>query len=157
MKKIILSNEVFALVDDEDFKNFNKFNWHIDNRGSKIYAKKNCPSGKTAYLHREIMQKLNKSNLEIDHIDGNGLNNQKNNLRLATRSQNMANTSVHKDNKSNCKGVCWDKDRSKWMVRICKNYKVINIGRFKNKKEAIKAYNEKALRMFGKFALINFE
>ena len=85
---------------------------------------------------------------EIDHIDGNGLNNKWANLRAATRSQNNM-------NRKGLKGVTWDKGRKKWFAKIKKNHKQYFLGRYNNKEDAIQAYNKAALKHFGEFAKLN--
>lgn len=93
MKEIELTQGRVALVDDEDFEELNRFKWFAHRWRHGWYAKRNLQrvEGKRPFLsmHCQIMGKI--SGLEMDHRDGNGLNNQKDNLRFATRSQNMAN------------------------------------------------------------------
>ena len=91
----------------------------------------------------------------IDHIDRNGLNNQRNNLRDSTRSQNNANRGLNKNNTSGYKGVCWNKQKQKWHARIRVNYKYVQLGLFDNIKDAARAYNKAALKYFGEFAWLN--
>ena len=95
------------------------------------------------------------ANLEVDHIDGNHLNNQKSNLRLATSSQNKMNRGPRKDNKSGYKGVSWHKQRNQWTARIMANGKYQHLGLFGNILDAVKTYNEAAIKYFGEFAWIN--
>lgn len=88
---------------------------------------------------------------EVDHKNGNGLDNRKCNLRIATSSQNKANTKIRRDNTSGFKGVIWHKASNKWMARVADKY----LGLFRSKYEAAKAYNQKAKEMFGEFARLN--
>lgn len=90
------------------------------------------------------------SDLVVDHIDGNGLNNTRANLRLCTRSENLRN--IHKNT---VKGVGWYSRDSKWHAQICFNNKRIFIGYFENKLDAAIAYNNKAKELFGDFANLN--
>lgn len=94
-------------------------------------------------------------NQEIDHIDGNRLNNQKSNLRYATSSQNKANRGPRKDNKSGYKGVSWHKQRKKWTARIKNGSKYEHLGLFQNKIDAAKTYNIKAIEYYGSYAWLN--
>ncbi len=91
----------------------------------------------------------------IDHKDGCPKNNKWNNLRLATSNQNQWNSKTPKNNTSGYKGVCWDKERNKWIVHIRINIKRKYIGRFDDIKEAASAYNEAAIKYFGEFARLN--
>jgi hypothetical protein len=94
--------------------------------------------------------------VEIDHQDGNGLNNQKYNLRICTTAQNGANQRTQSRKKSSrFKGVNWDKDRQKWYAHIKVNQVLKNLGRFSSEIEAAKAYNKAAIIAFGKFAKLN--
>ena len=99
--------------------------------------------GKFYYIHRFIWAWHGKSlepNEEIDHIDGNSLNNRIENLRAVSRKQNQENTkSARKDSKSRIKGVCWDKSMKKWKANIGHNGKVMNLGLYENIEDAIAA------------------
>ena len=92
---------------------------------------------------------------EIDHIDGNSLNNDINNLRMVTKSQNAMNRKSRKNSSSIYKGVCWDKIRNKWVVHITINKKLKYLGRFINEKEAALVYNEAAIKYHGEYAKLN--
>ena len=92
---------------------------------------------------------------DVDHIDGNGLNNQHSNLRIATRSQNLANRGSQENNTSGYKGVCWNKKLQKWIAKICIKGETIHIGCFIDKFEAARAYNIAAGRLFGEYAKLN--
>lgn len=160
MKKIPLSQQgknagkYFALVDDEDYERLNKNFWQVHSTGKGIYAscKKRENGKQICYLmHRMI---LNCNNGEIiDHIDGNTLNNQKNNLRVCTFTQNAQNKKKQRNNKSGYKGV--DVHRNKWRATIAVKRKTINIGIYKTPVAAARAYNKKALELFGEFARLN--
>src|SRR3990167_622 len=112
MRLIPLTQGKFALVDDEDFEFINQFRWSAEkNRGKKTwYARTNSKTAKgkretCLRMHRLIL-KLEKGDKKIvDHRDGNGLNNQRTNLRLASTFQSMANRGIRKDSKSGFKGV----------------------------------------------------
>lgn len=87
---------------------------------------------------------------EVDHIDGNRDNNALANLRLVTKSQNMWNSKIRKNNRSGFKGVCLQ--RGRWVAQICHNKKKIIIGRFKTPDEAAEAYRAKSIEFHGEFA-----
>lgn len=149
MKEINLTQGMIALVDDEDFSELNKYKWY-----PSAYTKSKTTYAYTCegyFMHRMVMGITDKG-LVVDHIDHNGLNNQKNNLRIITQSQNMMNrSSLQTNNKSGYQGVCWDKRRNKWKSYIKINRKLINLGRFKDKEEAARAYDKKAKELFGEF------
>jgi len=92
----------------------------------------------------------------VDHIDGNGLNNRKANLRLCNHSQNAWNRRPNSGCHSKYKGVYWNKDKKKWHATISKSYKRIHLGYFDNEIEAARAYDKKAKEFFGEFAYLNF-
>lgn len=149
MKLIPLTQNKFAIVDDEDYDWLNQFKWHY----STGYAMRR--SGKEVLLmHREIMN--TPKGMESDHEDGKGLNNRKYNLRVCTHAQNMSNQKARVDGVSKYKGVYWKKDRNKWGVKIVANYKQMHVGYFTDEIKAAKAYDAKALEFFGEFARINF-
>lgn len=156
MKEIKLANTTeVALVDDEDFEFINQYSWHF--RSQKIrYASSSIKiDGKrlNKLMHRLIMKVS--ENEQIDHIDGNKLNNQKNNLRIATKSQNRMNIPKFKNKSSIYKGVSWSTNRNKWWTEITFEGKTYFLGRFKSEEEAAKAYNKKAIELFGEFANLN--
>lgn len=155
MKQIPLSQGLFALVDDEDFEELSKYKWNPQKNGERIYAKRpgvnhNTGLRRPVFMHRHILGVTDRA-IDVDHIDRNGLNNQKSNLRICTRSFNNANAKIPKDNTSGYKGVYFDKSRGLWHARISK----IFLGRFKDKIDAAKAYNEAAKTLWGDFARIN--
>lgn len=104
-------------------------------------------------MHRQIMN--SPTGLEVDHRDRDRLNNQRSNLRLATRSQNATNKSIQSNNTSGYRGVYWLKRDKKWLARVGINGKFINAGLFKDKRQAALAYNKKAIELFGEFAVPN--
>ena len=155
MKEIKLTQDKIALVDDEDFEYLNQFKWYAGKSINTFYACRRL--GKTEIrMHREIMKTQLENNIGklIDHKDGNGLNNQKNNLRTCTISENNKNRHTI-NNSSGYLGVSLSKRRKKWLAQIKNNKKVIYLGYFKDKKDAAKAYNEAAIKYHGEFASPN--
>lgn len=147
MKKISVGQGFVALVDDEDYERAIMFPWKTyDGRYALIQK-----SGKAIYLHHFIYGKK----IRLDHKDRNGLNNQKNNLRPCTQSQNMANSPKKSHNTSGYKGVCLAHS-GKWRARIIVNQKRISLGNYENIIDAAMAYDEAALKYFGEFAVLNF-
>ena len=158
MKKIALSKQgknrgkYFTLVDDEDFDYLNKFNWTYQKKGVSRMVKLNN-KWNNIKLHRLLIQP--NKNQQVDHIDRNPLNNQKNNLRVCSASQNSMNTSIRSDNTSGFKCVSLDKRTNRWGTFITVNKKIKWLGYFDDKKEAAKVYNKNALEYFGEFANLN--
>jgi hypothetical protein len=156
MKKIELTQGEFALVDDEDFEELNKHKWHAHKEGGIFYAVRRVPcssKGSKVRMHRQIMRVS--YGIILDHIDGNGLNNQKSNLRICTTSQNQMNSSKRKDNTSGFKGVRWHKKTKKWEARIWVNNKWKYLGHHVTPEVAACAYNEAAKKYYGEFANLN--
>jgi len=142
------NEKYFAIVDDEDFERVNKLNWTRQVKGALHYA-----TNKGCLLHRFILNVTGKT--FIDHINGNGLDCQKHNLRIATLSQNMMNRRSIKKTSSKYKGVYWHKVGKKWNARITLNNTRYHLGLFTSEEEAALVYNLKAKELFGEFARIN--
>lgn len=105
-------------------------------------------------LHRFLFD--SPQGLEIDHIDGDRTNYKRDNLRIATHAQNIANSSaIRGNNSSGFKGVSWEKRQRKWYACITSEQKQYNLGYYETKEAAALAYNEAALRIFGEFARLN--
>jgi hypothetical protein len=153
MTKIItLTQGREAIVDDEDYEYLNQWKWFYARCGYAT-GHVNCHS-KTVYMHRVIME--TPTGMETDHVNGDKLDNRKNNLRMCTSQQNKANKTKENNNTSGYKGVTWDKSRKTWNAKIMINYKCINLGRFVNIVDAARAYDEAATKLFGNFAKTNF-
>ena len=96
-----------------------------------------------------------KKGFVTDHINGDGLDNRRGNLRICTQVENRSNSTRNKNNTSGYKGVMWRKKARKWVVKICVNYRLIHLGYFDDIKEAAKAYNDAAIKYHKKFARLN--
>lgn len=145
----------FAKVDDEDYELVNKYKWRAHQMGNTIYAETGrFGMGTFTHLrmHRLIMNVINPKIL-IDHKDGDGLNCQRNNLRVCSRAQNSQNRKAWGTSKY--LGVSWNKKEQKWISQISINGKIKKIGRFKIEQEAAAAYNEYALLHHKEFARLN--
>lgn len=156
MKEIQLTTGKVALVDDDDYEYLNQFKWYIMKNRNRYYAmKKIYQNGQqTAMLmHRLIMN--TPSGMDTDHIDMNGLNNQKSNLRVCTRSQNMYNTNKNTNTSSKYRGV-YLLGPNRWQVKISVNHKSIYLGMYKTEIEAAIKYDEAAIKNRGEFARLNF-
>lgn len=155
MKKILLTQGKFALVDNEDFEYLNQWKWGFDNGYARRTVNYRKPCGKrtmaTVFMHRLILC-VDGKNL-VDHVDGDGLNNQKNNLRLCNHSQNARNQKAKRISMSGFKGVHLHNGR--WCARIMVDNKRVHLGYFNEREQAAKAYNAAAKKHFGEFARIN--
>jgi len=157
MKEIKLTRGLFVMVDDEDYEYLNQWNWYTNKSRNTYYAARYATkNGKeiVKLLHREILN--TPDNLFVDHIDHNGLNCQKYNIRNCTRSQNAMNRIPW--GKSKYLGVSVEAmgrhiGRIKAQVRI--NKKVTCLGYFKTEELAALAYNEAAKKHYGEFANLN--
>jgi len=158
-KKILLTKDKFAIVDDEDHKWLSQWDWYYSkaSRGtSDGYACRGIyENGKsmTISMHRLIMNAPD--DLQVDHIDGNGLNNRRSNLRLATPSQQAANRNRWKSPRP-FRGVRWVPRKKKWRAEITIDGKVRHIGYFHDPIVAALAYDKRAVKQFGEFARPNF-
>jgi hypothetical protein len=156
MKIINLTQKQYTIVDDDDYENLIKFKWYARKDCNTYYAlrfKYNNKKHTEILMHRLILNAPN--NFKVDHIDGNGLNNQKYNLRLCTSQQNNFNMGISKHNKSGFKGVSFCKSRNKWYAYIMINGRTKNLGRFLSINEAALKYNNAAKKYFGEFARLN--
>lgn len=168
-KQIPLSQGLFATVDDEDYEELTKRKWyaHYSPSNRKFYAISNVPNpaagktpdGKTKRstirMHRVVMgvegiALVGKRHTPVDHKDGNTLNNQKDNLRIADCTLNNANRGPTKNNKSGFKGVHWTGCR--WRATIQSRGQGVHLGCFRTKEEAHAAYMRAAVEHFGEFA-----
>ena len=144
------------MVDDEDFEYLNSFRWTAKIHGHLKYAERNY-RGKTIKLHRLIMS-VTEKNMFIDHIDGNGLNNQKINLRICSSAENTRNhRKISNLLTSKFIGVHLHKKTNKWRAGVRFNKNLIDLGLFKNEEDAAMAYDRKAFEVFGEFANLNFK
>lgn len=154
MKEIKLTQNQIALIDDDDLEKVSNHNWYSHKRTNKFYAESTI-NKKHIHLHRFILG-VNDSNIIIDHIDGNSLNNQKSNLRLCSFAENQMNKKPYKNAPiSNIKGISFISATKKWRAQIQSSKKKIYIGVFDDYKNAALAYNNKAIELHGNFANLN--
>lgn len=139
-----------ALVDDEDYDRVLKAGpWQVANHQTTFYADHHIPGPdglkrrgcRREHLHRFLMAEHLGPGLEIDHINGNGLDCRRENLRVVTHAQNLQNiqrdTSTRRVPKtSRYRGVCWDKRDQRWVAQISPNRRNIHLGRFESEEEA---------------------
>lgn len=155
MAIIYTSSGVEIYVDIEDYDWLRQFSWHISHQGyAHRNASKSSTGNKFTLMHRMILNIVG-PNIIVDHIDGNKLNNQRNNLRIGTNQLNQANSRMSKNNTSGYKGVIWNKERNKWQAQIMVNRRYMFLGRFDDIHEAANAYDVAAVKYFGSFAYTN--
>lgn len=155
MKKIKLTKGYDAIVDDDEYDRLNKLKWYAHKTGNKVYAKRG--GGKSVISMHRLVINLTDPSLFVDHIDGNGLNNQKSNLRPATQSQNQANRGKSKNKYMGVYLTYSSKSESsyRWRAQCTKDCKKYMSPLFKTEKEAALWYNQKATELHGEFAKLN--
>lgn len=152
MKYIPLTQGKFAIVDDEDFSELSKLKWwYLSAGGYAVYTKRIGVRSIKNLMHKLLMGSIR--GLEIDHLNGDGLDNRKNNLRFCTHRQNIQNQKKRWNKKF--KGTCFLWDRRKWRASITLEGKTIYLGTYLTETEAGDAYSRAALKYFGRFARIN--
>ncbi len=154
--KIHLTRGQFTKVDPEDFLWLSQDKWHCQVKPNSCYAKRSGRIGakhKNIWMHREIMK--TPKHLVCDHINRNGIDNRKRNLRNCTTRENLLNRGPKRGSVSKYKGVYWRKQRKKWSADIQRagNYK--HLGYFESEIAAAKAYDATAKRLDGEFAFLN--
>jgi hypothetical protein len=158
MKTIALSQGFAAMVDDEDYERVSAFKWSATKTKNTVYGvrKVRTPAGQTTsqLLHRFIMG-VTHPRINVDHEDHNGLNCQRNNLRVCVRGENDGNRRKSRG-ASQYKGVSWDSFRRLWRASITIHHMSKHLGRFQDEREAALAYDAAARAAFGNFALCNF-
>jgi len=154
MKQIVLENAIgiFATIDDDDYELVNKFKWILRIKGKKSYA---VTGGKSVRLHRLLLNNPDKS-LLVDHINGNGLDNRRENLRVCNNAQNLRNRGKNNNNKGRYKGVSLRTGKNTYIARIMTDEgKYKYLGDFLTDHDAALAYNKAAIQYHGEFAYLN--
>jgi len=156
-RTIPLTQGQVAIVDDGDYEELAKYKWYAQKIDRRVYAvrKVGPPNARlTLYMHRQILNP--RPDQQCDHINGNGIDNRRANLRLCTHTQNCYNMHIDPNHSSRFKGVLWDKERRKWRAEIVVDYKTHYLGRFADEKVAALSYDTAAREYFGEFACVNF-
>ena len=160
-KEITLSRGHVALVDDEDHKWLSKWNWHASHdRDGTIHARRTVnfllPDGtrsaKAVWMHREILGLTADNPMQADHIDGDGLNNRRTNLRSVSRRENMRNRRLQANNKSGVPGVSWSTTKRRWRASIRVEGARVELGYFRELRNAAQARREAEQKHHGEFS-----
>jgi hypothetical protein len=158
-KEFMLPSGETAYVDLADWIKFelDRYRWqlHMSEHAKRPYVRSTRVDGKHVYLHRLLTGCA--EGMLVDHINGNGLDNRRANLRICTTAQNTANSrKTARVTSSRFKGVTWHKARRKWSAQIMVDGKHFGLGNFTDEVEAAKAYDAKARATWGEFARTNF-
>jgi hypothetical protein len=155
MLSLILQEDYKVLFDDADQMLIAGFPWRVLKHQSGLFYAHAWNGRMHLYMHRLIAGAG--PDETVDHWNGWGLDNQKHNLRIASRGQQQANRGRQRNNRySQYKGVTWDKNRNKWAAWATVDGRRANLGRFADETEAAKAYDAAALEAWGVFARLNF-
>ncbi len=144
----------FAIVDDADYETLLQYKWYVTANGYASRAIGSPRKGGTIIaMHRAIMNPPH--DMVIDHINHDTLDNTRANLRITTHRQNIMNAAPSKNSTSPYKGVCWNKNKHRWMAHITVHGKSLVIGQYVTQREAALAYNDAAVIHFGEYAHLN--
>lgn len=153
MSKFLKASGKLVTVDDADYERLSQFRWEMHN--GYVCRRTSRDSGqKHIRMHREIMG-LPEREGEVDHADGDPLNNQRSNLRICTRSQNARNRQPNKGTVSGYKGVALQTRGKKWVSKIQADGRISYLGLFDDARDAAEAYDRAAVELHGEFARTN--
>lgn len=137
------------LIDTEDIGKVNQYLWHIDHSRKNIYYAQVSLKGTTIRMHRL----LKPTPLQVDHINHNGLDNRKANLRICTNRENNCNKDFKRSPLSGYTGIRYNSKVGSYYVRIMVNKKEVSLGHYSSLEEAIMARNQGEIKYFGEFRL----
>lgn len=142
-----------CVIDAKDVSLVSSYSWYAEEKKTTVYAKTSYRDGekyKSIFMHRLLLRP--DDGKFCDHIDHDGLNNRRSNLRVCTIRENLANSRLRATSSSGYKGVYWEKDRGKWRAQIGFNGKKIKLGRYDTPEEAHKAYVKASQELYGEFS-----
>ena len=150
---VALTKGYEAIISSADAHLVERHNWVVViKKCNKIYAYRSIgPRGKqrTIYMHRVIMNAPD--GYEVDHVNGDGLDNRRQNMRLVTHQQNLCNQLISSKNRSGFRGVSWDKNMKTWRAQITVHYKMKFLGLFESAESAHAAYVEASKMLHGQY------
>lgn len=136
MKLIPLNHGLFAKVDDADYAELAQFKWREQDGYAVRSLPRNGKPPKIERMHRRLLGLTDADRLDGEHEDHDRLNNQRYNLRVATRSQNVQNSKLRSDNKTGFKGVTWRPDNGNYQAQLNVGKKNRHLGYFKTAEDA---------------------
>ena len=158
-KRIPLTKGLFAVVDADDYDFLSRWKWYAvaGHRTSYAIRAQSLPGGKQIkiFMHRLLLE--TPPGMVSDHIDCDGLNNTRGNLRVVTTRQNQMNQRPRRGGTSPFKGVSLDtsRPRTPWLAQIKVNGHTIHLGRFSCRDDAARAYAAAAAKHFGDYARVS--
>jgi hypothetical protein len=152
--KIGLTQGKSAIVDDEDFPELARYRWHARRHKNKWYACRTVVDGKDVYMHRLLMG--SPQGVPVGHVNGDGLDNRRENIRVATRGLCAANVGRQRKGSSVYRGVYWHAAEGRWRATVTIDGRQRYLGYFDDEVSAARAYDVAAKAAFGEFAHPNF-
>lgn len=152
MKHIKLTMGESVIVDDNEYEELSKYKWVLSKPKENHKYAVRYEGGKSIAMHRQILNCSGRLSL-VDHKNGNGLDNRKNNLRICDHQKNAFNTEKTIKNKSGFKGIYLCQRLKSWCVQMRINKKVKHLGTFKSLEDAITLYKNKSLEIHGDFSV----
>lgn len=153
---VSLGRGLFAIVDIADRDLVVHDRWYASHQGKTRYAYRRPVGERFEFMHRVLLGLTTHDGKQADHINGNGLDNRRANLRLSTKAENGRNRGPNRNNTSGYKRVCWHKGCKKWLANIEVDRKTINLGVYDDPIDAALAYDLAAIEHHGEFAWTNF-
>lgn len=160
MQTIVLTKGKVAVIDDIDYESVSSFRWYArkNERGNWYAATSMRIDGKRrqVHMHRFIYGADLIQKILVDHVNGDGLDNRRENLRAATHQQNT----IHSKKRSGCytsafKGVHYSRTHNRWVAKLYSKGRLVMKRRFKTEREAALEYNHKVIEIHGNYAVLN--